>query len=224
MHLLNLLLVVPILFAADCGGRVGLDTPTTIGGSVSTGGSASTGASVSTGGNRGVGGCCTAFAASCTYGTYVGLNVYACPQGATCHEETQYCGACTAPGLCADYEGDAGAGGSTASGGATSTGGSSSVGGVTATKSTCVTGAINCPCYSSGACASGLSCNSNKKCIADCGWCLTTGGAPPAGGTTSISVDAGTGCAGSHETIQNNTGLCVAKMAASLGTSRMPET
>jgi hypothetical protein len=133
---------------------VGLDAPPTIGGRVSTGGSASTGGNVSTGGIRGVGGCCTAFAAACTYGTYVGLNVYACPQGATCHEETQYCGACTVPGLCADYSGDAAAGGN-----------------------------------------------------------VSTGGGSSTGGTTSVSVDAGSGCTGNFEILQSTKSLCVANMA-----------
>jgi formylglycine-generating enzyme len=142
------------------------------GGTVSAGGRTSTGATTYTGGTLSTGGgaCCGLIVARCNDGTYVGNNGVDCPQGAQCHVETQYCGACGHVILCADYASDAGAGGNTALGGAPSTGGSNSAGGVTST-----------------------------------------------GGTTSPSIDAGSGCTGSFETIQSNTSLCVAVMAPITG-------
>ena len=228
MRVLNVLLIVPILFGVDCGGSVALDT-TTSGGSVSSGGN------VSTGGSQGVGGCCAESAASCSYGTFVGTSIYACPSGVTCHEETQYaCGACPVSVWCAGIALAPAAGGSTGSVGVLSTGGSSSTGGAMPTSGTCWAGTLNCPCVINTAvhtntCASGLLCNSSNVCIigdsvatggaygtggvSSIGGTTSTGGTAALGGAKSTSVNAGTGCTGSFEVIQSNTGLCVATMA-----------
>src|SRR5664280_646618 len=144
MRFRNLLLMAPILIGVDCGGSAALDTPTMSGRNASTGGNACAGGNASAGASLVSVSCCGAFTPICTYGTYVGTTVCACPQG-TCHEESQSCGGYPFSVWCSgDYVGIAAAGGSA---------GSSSMGGA-----------------------------------------------------------AGTGCTGNFETIQSNTGLCVAKM------------
>lgn len=51
---------------------------------------------------------------------------------------------------------------------------------VTTTPSTCTTGVLNCPCYTSGLCSTGLTCNASKVCVSNG---LATGGAPGTGGS-----------------------------------------
>ena len=49
------------------------------------------------------------------------------------------------------------------------------------------------------------------------GGTYAAGGTPTTGGTPSTSPDAGSGCTGSYEFVQSNTGLCVANMATIAG-------
>lgn len=61
------------------------------------------------------------------------------------------------------------------------------------TPSTCLTGTLNCPCYTSGACGNNLTCNANKICVSS--GTPGTGGAVGTGGskaTTGGSTTAGT--------------------------------
>lgn len=44
----------------------------------------------------------------------------------------------------------------------------------------CVTGTLNCPCYTSGLCSGGMVCNASKVCVSNG---AATGGAPGVGGT-----------------------------------------
>ena len=85
-------------------------------------------------------------------------------------------------------------------GGATAATGGASV------ASTCVTGTLNCPCYSpSGACGGGLICNNaatNPKCIVDTsvGGSTGTGGSKASGGATSTAAG-GTAAVGGATTV-----------------------
>ena len=163
MRLLNLLLIVPILASADCGGRSGLDGivaniggEQSFGGATATGGMIVTGGTYSTGGGSTAGGPwntggCLSYIGACNVGSFVGPGAPDCPQGAVCHTETQY-QECGIQVRCAVYSNDAGADGNAGS-----------------------------------------------------------------GGTPSTSVDAGSGCTGSFETVQSDTGLCVARMATITG-------
>jgi hypothetical protein len=119
--------------------------------------------------------------------------------------ETKHCNSCLA-----------GTGGASATGGSGTTGGRSNIvigtGGLTGVNpqggnggatvatggatvaSTCITGVLNCPCYSpSGACGGGLICNNaatNPKCIVDTsvGGSTGTGGSKAAGGASIAST------------------------------------
>ena len=85
-------------------------------------------------------------------------------------------------------------GGAIGTGGAITTGGRSPTGGTQATGgavNTCITGTLNCACYSSGACASGLICNTTiNRCVSEL---LATGGSTAAGGTTATGGTKATG-------------------------------
>ena len=75
-------------------------------------------------------------------------------------------------------------GSSSATGGAgkTETGGASSA---------CVTGTVNCPCYSSGVCSAGLACNASKICspvAGGSGGAAASGGSASTGGATSCPI------------------------------------
>jgi len=84
----------------------------------------------------------------------------------------------------------AGSGGTTAAGGTfAATGGARVTGGTSAIVNPCTTGTLNCQCYTSGLCSSGLTCNAEKICVSSAtgGSGALGSGGRPAGGSPSTA-------------------------------------